>query len=839
MRERVHRRFKPYGVAVLVTAIALVLTLLLESLLPRTIGAFFFLAVILSTYYGGLKPGIFSALLATLLINYFFIPHNYHFSITDASDLLRFGIFCSVVVMVNFLNNDLRRSQHKILRLNQQLLQETALQQRINRERVIAEIARRIRQSLRLKEILTIAVEEVRQFLQTDRVVIFRFFDSGHKGKVLVESVGPEWMPILSTVISDPCFAENFIEPFRQGLVTAKADIYTDIIDQCHSDLLAGFQVRANLVVPVLEGETLWGLLIAHHCSAPRLWQADEIDLLKQLATQLGIAIQQASLVEKLQTELNERQRAEAALRESEERWQLAITGSNDGIWDHNLITDELFMSPRGMEIVNYRYYEIDTFEKWLSFVHPDDLARLQAVFQDHFNRKTAYMSCEYRVQCKDGAYKWVLVRGQAVWDQNQQPIRLVGSITDISDRKHAEAELQNAKNFLELRVAERTSELQVTNLQLQQELAIRQQAEAALQEAEQRWRSLLEEVQLVVVSLNQSGEVEYVNPFFFHLTGYCPEEVLGKNWVAHFVPAHAQPAVKPALEQVLEECHSHHENSIVTKAGEERLISWNNTLLKDTDGNYIGTISIGEDITKRQEIDRMKREFVSIVSHELRTPLTAIRGSLGLLAAGVYNTKPDKATQMLRVASEQSDRLVRLVNDILDLQRLESGRIPLVMQWCNAATLIQQSVDAMRPSAEAEAIQLHVDAPSIELWAAPDAIVQTLTNLISNAIKFSDPNRKIWISAARSTNKFDPYVLFQVRDEGRGIPLAKLETIFERFQQVDASDSRQKGGTGLGLTICRHIVQQHEGRIWAESQVGQGTTFSFKIPLLQPSAER
>jgi signal transduction histidine kinase len=259
-----------------------------------------------------------------------------------------------------------------------------------------------------------------------------------------------------------------------------------------------------------------------------------------------------------------------------------------------------------------------------------------------------------------------------------------------------------------------------------------------------------------------------------------------------------------------------------------------------------MGTI---EDITERRKIDRLKNEFISIVSHELRTPLTAIRGSLGLILRGVYDKKPEKKQRMIEIAAEQSDRLVRLVNDILDLQRLESGSMRLDLQVGDAAALMQQSVDLMRTYAEENQIQLTVTPLPVSIWAAPDSIVQTLTNLLSNAIKFSKPGGKVWVSAKVETeelktqpkgmklgeNQFSfPSVCFSIQDQGRGVPSDKLETIFERFQQVDASDSREKGGTGLGLAICRKIIEQHGGRIWVESVLGEGSTFYFTLPLVE-----
>jgi PAS domain S-box-containing protein len=165
------------------------------------------------------------------------------------------------------------------------------------RERIVSQIAASVRQSLNLDAILDTTVQEVRQFLQTDRVLIFRLIPDG-SGTVVTESVATEWPSILSSTINDPCFSEKYIEAYRQGLVTAKTDIYTANINPCHVELLEQYSVRANLVVPILQGKNLWGLLIAHHCSQPREWQQIEIDLLMQLTTQVGIAIQQGELLE-------------------------------------------------------------------------------------------------------------------------------------------------------------------------------------------------------------------------------------------------------------------------------------------------------------------------------------------------------------------------------------------------------------------------------------------------------------------------------------------------------------------------------------------------------------
>jgi PAS domain S-box-containing protein len=354
-------------------------------------------------------------------------------------------------------------------------------------------------------------------------------------------------------------------------------------------------------------------------------------------------------------------------------------------------------------------------------------------------------------------------------------------------------------------------------------------QVQATMREAERRWGSLLENVRLLVVGLDKTGKVEFANSFFLELTGYAPAEVLGKNWFETFLPLHLRQQVSTVFWEVLEqEFHPHYTNVILTKSGEERTIAWNNTLLQNLQGEPSGIMSIGEDITERHAVEQMKNEFISIVSHELRTPLTAIRGSLGILATGALNHHPERMQRMIEIATIDTERLVRLVNDILDLERLESGKVTLVKEYCDAAALMVRSAEAMQGLGQKENITLSVSPVSALVWASNDQIIQTLTNLLSNAIKFSPVNGTVALTAQPQAD----CVLFQVKDQGRGIPANKLEKIFGRFQQVDASDSRVKGGTGLGLAICHNIITQHGGRIWAESVSGEGSTFCFTLPV-------
>ncbi|MGE5655046.1 MAG: PAS domain S-box protein [Actinomycetota bacterium] len=542
---------------------------------------------------------------------------------------------------------------------------EATLRQQARQENLLWCVTQAIRQSLDLNAILNTAVREVRQTLQVDRATVYRF-NPDWSGDFVVESVTPNWVklvePNVEKVWEDTYLQETQGGRFQNHETFVVEDIYNADLQPCHIELLEQFQAKAYTIVPLFSGESLWGLLAIYQNATPRHWQAWEVELLEQIASQLAIAIQQSELYTQLQLELQERKQATAVIRE-----------------------------------------------------------------------------------------------------------------------------------------------------------------------AERRWRSLLDNVQLIVVGLDLSGNVNYINSFFLRITGYTQAEILGQNWFKKFLPPSMQQSSQTVFSEILtHNAHPYYRNIILTKSGEERFVAWNNTMLQDAEGRTIGTISIGEDITEQQKLEQIKNEFIGIVSHELRTPLTAIQMSLGLLKTGIYDKKPEKARRMIEIALIDTNRLVNLVNDILDLERLESGRAFLEKTVCKAQDLMQQAIDGIQAIATQQQITIALTPTDAEVWATTDAIIQTLTNLLSNALKFSPPHSQIHLSATHQTG----YVLFQVSDRGRGIPADKLEAIFGRFQQVDASDSREKGGTGLGLAICRSIIERHGGKIWADSVVGAGSTFFFTLPL-------
>ena len=240
-----------------------------------------------------------------------------------------------------------------------------------------------------------------------------------------------------------------------------------------------------------------------------------------------------------------------------------------------------------------------------------------------------------------------------------------------------------------------------------------------------------------------------------------------------------------------------------------------------------LGAMITFRDISDRQKVDRIKSEFISIVSHELRSPLTSIRGSLGLIASGKMVELPEKAQLLLETAVRNTDRLARLINDILDVERLETARPRLQQTATTTTELVRQAMDSVKMIAEEAGVFVRYQVDHLAAQVDPERVVQVLTNLVSNAIKFSESGAYVTVAAAQDVEA----IRFSVTDTGRGIPPEKLDMIFDRFQQADSSDIRSKGGSGLGLTIARAIVRQHGGRIWVESTVGVGSTFTFVLP--------
>ncbi|NMG06996.1 hybrid sensor histidine kinase/response regulator [Brasilonema sp. UFV-L1] len=365
------------------------------------------------------------------------------------------------------------------------------------------------------------------------------------------------------------------------------------------------------------------------------------------------------------------------------------------------------------------------------------------------------------------------------------------------------------------------------------------QRAREALERLSHQNELILNSVGEGLCGLDNLGKITFVNPAAAKLLGYQVKELIGQS-IDILLPDSNSDGTPYSLTDspIYESLHDASVHQVThevfrCKNGSSFPVEYVSTPILEQ-GVVKGAVITFKDITDRQLVERMKNEFISVVSHELRTPLTSIHGSLGMLASGLLDPNSERGQRLLEIAVDSTERLVRLINDILDIERIESGKVTMAKQVCNAADLMTQAADVMQAMAQRYGVNLLVSPICVDLWADSDRLHQTLTNLLSNAIKFSPSGGTVWLTAERQEDQ----ILFQVKDQGRGIPSDKLETIFERFQQVDSSDSRNHEGTGLGLAICRSIVQQHSGRIWAESQLGEGSTFSFTLPIPKASKQ-
>lgn len=1008
-----------------------------------------------------------------------------------AIDLLKNGAQ-DCLVKNQITATSLQQAIAKILR-QQQFIQEQVWQQQ--QQQLVTKTALSIRNSLKLADILHMAVTEIREILQSDRVIIYQF-QADWSGIITTEAIVDPSLSIIGQTINDDCFP-TWIEQYLQGRIRAIDDVCTETeLAECYREFLTHLQIRANLVIPIIQSDHLWGLLIAHECYAPRTWTNAECELMNQLAIQLGIAIQQANLFEKLQTQLIQYQQLVSIVENSSDFIATAnLTGQlqyinpagqhllglenidvqqinlceyqtletsqifqetiiptviSTGTWEgeleirhlytgeiipvwcniftlkdsrtnqpytiatvtrdireqkqaalvlkqlnselelrvaqrtvqliqaNNKLQQELFQREKlerelrqreklldgffhaasqvniGLSILdkNFCFLKINqvladydgypitkylgqSFENLLPEIAPRILPVLQSVIDT--KQPISNMEVSGVVPSQPGVIRYWLVSYFPILGEFTDAISLGAIVLEISDRKRLEIERERqvaileatsdfvatakfdtqkiesfnkaSRRFFGIPDGTTFDELTISDfhpqwaLNIIQEEAIptavkngiwvgetaflrhdgqevpvsqaiivhnygtnhvqslstiarditaQKQIEAQLRESDRRWRSLQDNIQLIVICLDRQGHVEYANPYFLQLTGYTSTEVIGKNWFDNFLPQHLRHLKEIYLQYLIaKKLPPHYCNGILNKSGEERIINWNNTILEDINGHPIGAFSIGEDITESYKLERMKAEFVAIVSHELRTPLTSMQASLSLLHEKIIDPSSSEGEAIIEIANHGVEHLVRLVNDILDLEHLASGKIHLKKCLFNTGKLIKNAIEQIQGMAKQTGVYISSTDADYQIYADPDRLLQVMINLLSNAIKFSADGSTIWLDChiyqqlsdrdiTRTLNSsiddvnitYQPFLVFTVKDTGRGIPRDYLNKIFEPFEQVDTSDSRTKGGTGLGLTICRSIIQQHGGHIWVESVLEQGSTFYFTLPI-------
>lgn len=363
-------------------------------------------------------------------------------------------------------------------------------------------------------------------------------------------------------------------------------------------------------------------------------------------------------------------------------------------------------------------------------------------------------------------------------------------------------------------------------------------EAEEALHIATRQRELILESVGEGIYGTDLEGRVTFINEAGARGLGYRPDQLLGRDIheLIHHSHADGTPYSKmtsPILQAMRRQESVRMRDEVFWRAdGVSIPVEYTATPLIE-DGQISGMVVAFRDITERRRLEKMKDEFISTVSHELRTPLTSLRASLGLISSGALEKRPEKQRQMLEMAIGNCDRIIRLVNDILDFDKVEKGRLPLRRMPVEAVDLLRRAADIANPVASDVGITFRIDAMPAIVLADEDRILQVLNELVGNAIKFSPRDTLIRLCAQPDGQG---EICFVVEDHGNGISAEKLQHIFDRFQQGDASDSRALGGTGLGLALCRSIVEQHGGRIWAESTPGRGSKFFFTLQRAQPA---
>ncbi len=415
--------------------------------------------------------------------------------------------------------------------------------------------------------------------------------------------------------------------------------------------------------------------------------------------------------------------------------------------------------------------------------VHPDDVARTAEEFE-RIALGNVTPSFQNRYRHKDGSYRWLEWNASLVSAEGH----VYAVARDVTEQR---------------RVAE------------------------ALKESEQRYRLLAENSSDVILLTSPSGEVQYASPACQHLLGYTAEELIGRFSHALIPTADLAVASQAHLAALSGET-AKATYRVVTKDGRELWLEVVKQAIRDpASGAPLAVQAVSRDISERVEHERLREQFVSTVAHELRTPLSAVYASLRLLASDRLAEDPQASRRILDIAVTNTDRLARLIDDLLEFERLKSGRAVMDLEACNAENLLLQVEDTMAPIAEKAGVTLDVALTSLPLRADPDRVIQVLLNLVGNAIKFSPPGGPVRVRAWAEGD----FARFTVEDEGRGIPAAMHGWIFERFHQVKSADSRDKGGAGLGLAISRGLVEAHGGRIGVVSQEGKGSTFWFTLP--------
>jgi PAS domain S-box-containing protein len=476
--------------------------------------------------------------------------------------------------------------------------------------------------------------------------------------------------------------------------------------------------------------------------------------------------------------EIVERRRAENALRAAEFRTRQIVESVHAIVWRADARTQRFtFVSPEAEHILGYpvEAWTADS-DFWPGHLHPADRDSTVSACGEASRAGRAH-ELEYRMISADGRVVWLRDLVSVVMD-GDRPVELIGVMIDVTAQK---------------------------------------EAEVALRESEERYRHLFQSSPDGIL-IEAEGEVLLLNPAAEQILRRIGDDAAdGRTLLDRIAPKAPLAATRDIRR---------YDDSWIRPDG--RSLDVEVTVTPFTHAGRRGSQVMVRDITQRKDMERLKNEFISTVSHELRTPLTSIRGALGLLAAGKTGPLPASAQAFIDIAHTDSQRLIRLINDLLDIQKIEAGRMDFQVAPLDLVSLVSRALETNRGYGDSHGVRFVHESSVGEAPVAGDAdrLLQVLANLLSNAAKFSPRGSTVEVGVDRADDRFRIWV----RDHGAGIPEEFHARIFQKFAQADGSDSRQKGGTGLGLSISRAIVERHGGTIRFDTGP-HGTTFIFEIP--------
>ncbi len=515
--------------------------------------------------------------------------------------------------------------------------------------------------------------------------------------------------------------------------------------------------------------------------------------------------------------DISERKRIELALLESEQRWQLAVSGANDGIWDWNPKTGKVFFSDRWKEMLGYSPDEIgDSVEEWISRIHPRDLEATLAATQCHLRGESTFYLSEYRMLCKSGDYKWILDRGRAILNANGEPIRMAGSHTDITERRAAEE-----------RDRERTAQL----------------------------NSIFALSPDAFISFGRDHQVAYVSPAFVSLTGLEASQVVGLDEAGFSARLGDQctaggpfPGMQALRRYQFDGDHTPDMDGAVRGTAAATRINRHTFEiagpprrmlqigLRESPDESVTTLIYLRDITHEVEVAQLKSEFLATAAHELRTPMANIFGYTELLLHSDIGV--DDTAEFLETIYRQSQLMISIINELLDLARIESRRgKDFVMQSIDAVELVRETVSGFNPPTARIAPMIAPCDLHCKIRGDRGKLIQAINNVLSNAYKYSPSGGVVRIDFSDQhkpvgSDRDEEEWMFGIHivDQGIGMTPEQAARVCERFYRADASG--QIPGTGLGMSIVQEIVELHGGRLDIDSRPGTGTRVSLWLPM-------